>query len=695
MADFILELLSEEIPSRMQKQAADYMRNFLELALKNVGLSYGNSDVYYSSRRLTLIVNKIDLKTKKIKNEKLGPRIDASITAIEGFLKSNNLSSIELCEIISDPKGDRYKLEEVILPKKTKDILPEIIRDLVDNFSWPKSMRWGNKRLRWVRPLRNVLAIIIDDNKIEKLKFDIEGLSATDSTFGHRFLKNKTIKIKSVSEYHRLLEDNFVIIDNKRRLQIILDQISKIEVENKINIIQDENLLNEVSGLVEWPVVLIGEFDKSFLDLPSEVLTTSMKSHQKYFSVTDNKNEKLTNKFVIVTNIPSSDNGRSIINGNQRVLSARLYDASYFWEKDLGIPLINHLEKLDKVTYHKKLGSVGDKIRRINNIGHLLSNSLNLNNESISNATSLMKNDLLTDMVSEFPELQGVMGRYYALNQGYDEDICNAIKEHYLPVTPADPTPRDPLSSCLSIADKLDSLICFWSIREKPTGSKDPYALRRAGNGLIRNIIENNISIDLDALIGKIMPNIAFCDTSDKGDIKNDLIVFLRDRMRNFIRDKNIDINLFNSVMNVQSNSNFSYVYSKLNILIDLKKEKKGQELIRSLKRVHNILEQSMIDKGQFKKEIEINENLLQKGEEKDLYKQAMKIKKSNISYDDINNLPIYLKLMTQISGPINSFFDNVIVNDENENIRVNRMNLLLLIASLNSNIFDIKLVDI
>ena len=461
MSDFILELLSEEIPSRMQKQASEYLLREFRQQTEGAGLEVGQIQSFYSTRRLTLIVTNMKSQTSEMAVEKLGPRIDSPDDAINGFLRSNNIKSIDDCDILDNKKGKRYRYIETVPAKTAITILPPIIEEIIRKFSWPKSMRWGNGNSRWVRPLRNIMAIIYDNKSVNKLKINIEGLLANDYTFGHRFLKNQKIYIKGVSDYFEALTNHLVIADQGQRRELILEQISKIEKKFDISVIKDEKLLEEVSGLVEWPIALCAEFDEKFLNLPDEVLQTSMRSHQKYFSVAEKKTKNLTNKFILISNIQTSDEGNSVILGNQRVLSARLYDAKYFWDRDIDQPLIDNLRLLNSVTYHQKLGSLGAKVKRIELIALELDQTLGLNLENIPTATKLIKNDLLSEMVGEFPDLQGIMGSYYAERQGYDEDICDAIKNHYMPVTPRDETPKKSLSFCLSVADKIDTLVGF------------------------------------------------------------------------------------------------------------------------------------------------------------------------------------------------------------------------------------------
>ncbi len=691
MSDFILELLSEEIPSRMQKQASEYLLREFRQQTEGAGLEVGQIQSFYSTRRLTLIVTNMKSQTAAMTVEKLGPRIDSPDNAINGFLRSNNIKSIDDCDILDDKKGKRYGYIETVPAKTAITILPPIIEEIIRKFSWPKSMRWGNGNSRWVRPLRNIMAIIYENNTVNKLKINVEGLLANDCTFGHRFLKNQKIYIKGVSDYFEALTNNLVIADQGQRRELILEQISKIEKKFDVSVIKDEKLLEEVSGLVEWPIALCAEFDEKFLNLPDEVLQTSMRSHQKYFSVAEKKTKNLTNKFILISNIQTSDEGNSVILGNQRVLSARLYDAKYFWDRDLDQPLIDNLRLLDSVTYHQRLGSLGSKVERIELIALELDQTLGLNLENIPIAAKLIKNDLLSEMVGEFPDLQGIMGSYYAERQGYDEDVCDAIKNHYMPVTPRDETPKKALSFCLSVADKIDTLVGFWSIGETPTGSKDPYALRRAGNGLIRNIIENKLDFDFAHFIEKILQKSDLLKKQQHGSVREGLVNFMNERFRSYILDNKYDVRICDAISRDDDFVNYYMTLSRIQLLSQFIKTDNGLSLLKALKRINNILDPSLsnntfgeIDKKIFTSDVENN-----------LYTGIEKLRKKRSKSNDITEIKKYLSDVSILTDPINDFFENIIVNDEDKNIRTNRFFLLNSVIDLTSNIFDISKIEL
>ena len=691
MSDFILELLSEEIPSRMQKQASEYLHREFKQQTEDAGLEFGQIQSFYSMRRLTLIVTNMKSQTAEMTVEKLGPRVDSPDNAINGFLRSNNIKSIDDCDILDDKKGKRYRYIEIVPAKTAITILPQIIEEIIRKFSWPKSMRWGNGNSRWVRPLRNIMAIIYEDNSVNKLKINIEGLLANDFTFGHRFLKNQKIHIKGVSDYFEALTNHLVIADQGQRRELILEQISKIEKKFDISVVKDEKLLEEVSGLVEWPIALYAEFDKKFLNLPDEVLQTSMRSHQKYFSVIEKKTKNLTNKFILISNIQIPDEGNSVILGNQRVLSARLYDAKYFWDRDIDKPLIDNLRLLNSVTYHQKLGSLGLKVERIELIALELERTLGLNLENIPIAAKLIKNDLLSEMVGEFPDLQGIMGSYYAELQGYDEDVCDAIKNHYMPVTPRDETPKKALSFCLSVADKIDTLVSFWSIGETPTGSKDPYALRRAGNGLIRNIIENELDFDFANFIEKILQNSDLLKKQEHKSVRDELINFMNERFRSYILDNKYNVRICDAIFHDDDCVNYYMTLSRIQLFSQFIKTDNGLSLLKALKRINNILDPSL-SKNTFG---QIDKKIFTSDVENNLYTGVEKLRKKKSKSNDIKEIRKYLNDVSILAEPINDFFENIIVNDEDKNIRANRFFLLNSVIDLTSNIFDISKIEL
>ena len=694
MPDLLIELLSEEIPARMQAPAADNLLKLVSNRIKENGLSFDNPHTYYSARRLVLILRNVDAFSIETLEEKLGPRTDAPETAIKGFLDSNNLSTIDQCEIKPGTKGSRYSFHRKIPKRDADKIISQIMPDIIQNFPWPKSMKWGNGDLRWVRPLKNILGILIFENRTTTLDFKIDNMKATNVTFGHRFMANNSIEIHSIDQYHKSLRSSYVDIDIVERKNKINIQASLIMADRNLMIHEDVTLLNEVSGLVEWPVVLFGSFDVKFLMLPEEVLITSMRNHQKYFSVFDKKTNEMTNNFLVVSNIDSQDLGKSIINGNQRVLSARLYDALYFWEEDLSTKLENRVQGLQDVIFHEKLGTLYNRVIRIKSISILIAGFVGANVELVSRAAYLSKADLQTGMVSEFPELQGTIGRYYAIEQGEDSVVADAIREHYLPVGSGDLLPSSPVSISIALAEKVDMLVSFWAINEKPTGSKDPFALRRSANGIIRIIIESQIEVPIRQIINKSQDILSDEIDINCNDICADLIDFLLDRLRTYMREYDIGKEVIDAAINAQEVDDLYLLSEKIKLLNNFIKSIEGIDFVKAIKRVHNILQAQERKKDYSVLDGTINESLFEFNEEKELYNVLTKLSHIDISVYKKGDKKIYEDLLLAFSKPINNFFDSVIVNVDKKEIKDNRLKLLAGIRSFTQKIADFSVID-
>lgn len=694
MPDLLIELLSEEIPARMQAPAADNLLRLVSINVKENGLKFENAYTYYSARRLVLILYNLDAYSKDVVEEKLGPRIDAPERAIKGFLDANNLSTVDQCNIKSDVKGDRYSFLRKIPKRDAEKIVSQIMCDTIKSFPWPKSMKWGNGNLRWVRPLKNILGILISKNNTTILDFEIDNIKATNITYGHRFMANESIKIHNIDQYHKALREHYVDIDIVERKRKINEQASLIMKDRNIMIHEDEPLLNEVAGLVEWPIVLLGKFDDKFLMLPEEVLITSMRNHQKYFSVFDKKTNKMTNNFLVVSNIESQDLGKSIINGNQRVLSARLYDALYFWENDLKTKLEDRVAGLKNVIFHEKLGTLYSRVNRIKYIATQIAKFVGANIELVSRAAYLSKADLQTGMVSEFPELQGTIGRYYAIEQGEDSSVADAIKEHYLPVGSGDLLPSSPVSISLSLAEKIDMLVSFWIINEKPTGSKDPFALRRSANGIIRIIIESQIEVPIRQIIKKSQDILSNEIDSDCKDVSADLINFLLDRLRTYMREYDIGKEVIDATIHGQKIDDFYLLSEKIKSLNNFIKSIDGIAFIKAIRRVHNILQLHEKKKDCLKIAGIVNESLFEFKEEKELYKVLTELSHIDISVYKKRDKKIYEDSLLALSEPINNFFDAVIVNVDKKDIKENRLSLLAGVRIFTQKIADFSIID-
>src|ERR1700744_445856 len=546
MPDLLLELFSEEIPARMQAKAADDLRRMVTDKLVAEGLVYEGAKAFATPRRLALTVHGIPARQADLKEERKGPRVGGPEPAIAGFLKATGLSSIEEAQIQRDPKkGDFYVALIEKEGRATVDVLAEMLPVIIRTFPWPKSMRWGVRSaksgsLSWVRPLHAITATFgLETEEPDIVKFAIDGIETGQTTFGHRFMAPQPISVRRFEDYEAKLLEAKVVLDPERRKDTIVTDAKTLAQAQNLELVEDQVLLDEVSGLVEWPVVLMGSFDQEFLSIPGEVIRATIRNNQKCFVVRDPKTEKLANKFVLTANIEASDSGKAIVAGNQRVIRARLSDAKFFYETDLKTRLEDRLPKFEQIVFHEKLGTQAERIRRIERLAAEIAPLVGADVEKAKRAAHLAKADLLTEVVGEFPELQGLMGKYYALAQGEDASVAAASEEHYKPQGPNDRVPTDPVSVAVALADKIDTLVGFWGNDEKPTGSKDPFALRRAALGVIRLIVENTLRLPLlktaQSGIRGLPQNLA---QSDSQKLSADLLSFFADRLKVQLRDQ-------------------------------------------------------------------------------------------------------------------------------------------------------------
>src|SRR6202795_5198864 len=504
MPELLLELFSEEIPARMQAKAADDLRRMVTDKLVAEGLVYEGAKAFATPRRLTLTVHGIPARQSDLKEERRGPRVGGPEAAIAGFLKATGLSSLDQAKIQRDPKKGDFYIALIEKPgRATLDVLADMLPVIVRTFPWPKSMRWGERSakhgaLSWVRPLHSIIATFgLETEEPDVVKFEVAGIEAGQTTYGHRFMAPAAISVRRFEDYEAKLLDSKVVLDPQRRRDTILAEAKTLAQAQNYELVEDQALLDEVAGLVEWPVVLMGSVDREFLTMPGEVIRATIRNNQKCFVVSDPKTRKLTSKFILTANIEASDGGKAIIAGNERVIRARLSDAKFFYETDLRTKLEDRLPKFENIVFHEKLGTQAERIARIERLAVALAPVVGADVAKVKRAALLCKTDLLTDVVGEFPELQGLMGKYYALAQGEDASVAAASEEHYKPQGPNDRVPTDPVSVAVALADKIDTLAGFWFFVERPTGSKDPYALRRAALGMIRILITNNISLRL------------------------------------------------------------------------------------------------------------------------------------------------------------------------------------------------------
>jgi len=524
MPDFLLELLSEEIPARMQARAADDLRRLVTDALVERGLIYEGAKAFVTPRRLALVVAGLPGRQPDRSEERKGPRVGAPEKALEGFLKAAGLASIDEAVVQSDPKGDFYVARTVKPGRATAEVIAEIMPAIIAGFPWPKSMRWGSGTLRWVRPLHSIVATFgSTQEEPEIVRFEIGGIVSGDLTRGHRVHAPGEIRVRRFDDYVDALQKAHVVLDAERRRDVIRADARTLAQAQNLELVEDEALVEEVAGLVEWPVVLMGAFEEDFLEVPEEVIRATIRANQKCF-VLRRADGRLANRFILVANLEAADGGAAIVHGNERVVRARLSDARFFWETDKKTRLQDRLEKLKSITFHEKLGTQHERVERIERLARELAPLVGADPDKAGQAARLAKADLVTEMVGEFPELQGLMGRYYAEAEGLDPEVAAALEEHYRPQGPSDRVPAAPVSIAVALADKIDTLVGFWAIDEKPTGSKDPYALRRAALGVVRIVLENELRLRLLSVL--------------RAEVALDLLAFFADRLKVQLREQ-------------------------------------------------------------------------------------------------------------------------------------------------------------
>ena len=680
MPELLLELFSEEIPARMQQRAGDDLARAVNKALMDAGFMPEDVKSFAGPRRLVCIVGGLPARQPDRREEKKGPRVGAPEKAVEGFLKSAGLSSLDQCETRSDKKGEFYVAVIEQAGRDTAAFIAEALPDIIRGFSWPKSMRWADGDLRWVRPLHRILCVFND----EPVPFEIEGVTAGDETEGHRFMAPGIIQARTFEDYSSKLRAAHVILDSNERKEMIAADAATLCNAQGLELVDDPALLNEVAGLAEWPFALMGSFDEKFLKLPDEVLTASMRGHQKYFSVRDPKTGRLANKFVCVANITAPDGGAAMRTGYERVLTARLSDGWYLYNQDLKTPLADRIADLDKVTFFEGLGSVGDKARRVAALAKEIAPAVGADPAAAERAAMLAKADLVSQMVYEFPELQGVMGRYYAIEQGEPEAIADAIRDHYKPAGQDDEVPTAPVSVAVALADKIDSLVGFWAVDKKPTGSSDPFALRRAALGVIQIVLTLETLLSLAKLIRRSDSNYASMESgmqgSSAGEFGDDLLSFFHDRLKVYLRDKGyrhdrIDAVLTDADGNLQDD--LVLIVRKLEALETFLSTIDGRDLVAAHKRAGNIVRaEEKKEKRQFKAE-ELNEGRLIEPSESSLFEQIKDAEvrfRLNIREEDFNSAMSALSILRH---PIDGFFSDVTVNVDDQALRINRLALL------------------
>ena len=682
MPDLFIELFSEEIPSNLQKNARNnLLQNFKDFFEQEKIIHKSEGKVFSTPNRLIILFDRIDTEIHRKSEYIRGPNINAPEKALDGFIKSNKIEKKNIFEKQTE-KGKFYFFKKPAKKIQTIDLLNKNIPDLLRKIYWKKSMKWGDFDLYWGRPLKSILAIFGNI----KLNFKFHHLHSSNSTFLDKEFEEKTKVFSSYKLYESYFKKSGIIIDHNKRKKFIEKKLSKISKNKSLEIKINDKLLDEVTNIVESPKILNCKFDQKFLKIPKEILIITMQHHQKYFPTFDKKNN-LTNNFLVVAN--TKDLKGFIKLGNERVVEARLNDAQFFWQKNKSKSLVKQVSELKKINYFKGLGTYFDKIQRMRKLSSLISDELLISKEKIEIASSICKVDLLSDLVGEFPELQGVMGGYFATAQGFDKDICLAISEHYLPTSLENRIPKKSYSIALSLTDKLDTLVGFFGIELKPSSSKDPYALRRSAIGLIRLLLENGKEFKIRDLIN--YSTLLYHEQKFEFDtkaIQKDLIEFLNDRLKNYMKEKGIRQDIIEAAISSYNIDQILKIYNKAVVLNKFISKEIGKDIISSYKRASNILSNELKDKS-----IELNNStepdLFKNKYEKNLYTKINEIRKyfTNVNKDE--NYENSLKILASTKKEIFEFFDNVIVNDENEFIKKNRLELLQMLCKAFDNYID------
>ena len=691
MPDLLLELFSEEIPARMQAKAAEDLKSLVTNGLVDAGLSYASAASFATPRRLCLVVDGLSANSPTTTEERKGPRVDAPEAAIEGFLRGAGVSRDAL-ETREDKKGEIYVARITHQGRDAADIIAELVPSVIRNFPWPKSMRWGAGSLRWVRPLHSILCLLTDEAGARVVPFEVDDIVAGDKTRGHRFMAPDAFAVSSFEDYEAKLKRAHVILRADERADAIWHEASQMAFAAGLELVEDRGLLAEVAGLVEWPVVLMGEIGADFLNLPPEVLQTSMKEHQKFFSVKNPKTGRIE-RFVTVANRITADEGATILAGNQKVLSARLSDAKFFWENDLRVAksdITQWTQSLENVTFQAKLGSQAARIKRIAELAAELAPIVGADADQARQAAKIAKADLSSEMVYEFPELQGLMGRYYAAEAGYAPEIAAVAQEHYQPLGPSDDVPNAPLSVAVALADKIDTLTGFWAIDEKPTGSKDPYALRRAALGVIRLILDNGVRLNLS--VPFVSRGAGFgSDAPEAG--ATDLLSFFHDRLKVHLRDEGIRHDVIDACLSMAGNDDLALVVARARAVQAVLSTDDGENLIQGYRRANNILTQAEAKDGveyRFGADMKFAET----DEERALFAALAAARDAANPALASEDFATAMAALAALRGPIDAFFEKVQVNADSEIVRRNRLNLLHEIVETCGKVADLSRIE-
>ena len=704
MSELLLELFSEEIPARMQERAAEDLRSLVCARLKEAGCEHGEARSEATPRRLVVHVDGLPLQQPDVSEERKGPRVDAPEKAIEGFLGSVGLT-IDQCEVREDKKGSFYVAVIEKTGGATADVIADIVPDVIARFPWPKSMRWGEGSLRWVRPLHSILCLF--DGEVVPL--EAGGIQSGNLTYGHRFHAPDPIEVTGFKHYCEQLKYARVMLEGETRRKAIASQAEKLAKAAGLELVEDEALLRENAGLAEWPVVLMGSFDEAFLNVPPEVLITSMKSHQKCFSLSDPQTGQLANRFILVSNLHAEDKGEAIVAGNERVIAARLSDARFFWDQDRKSTLESRLPELEQITFHARLGTQAERVARLEEISGEIAGLIGADVASARQAARLCKCDLVTEMVCEFPELQGLMGRYYALEENLPGDVADALAQHYQPQGPSDAAPEDTVAQAVALADKIDTLVGFWAIDEKPTGSKDPYALRRAALGVIRIVLEKGLRFRLSPVIQFALARLGptLDRLNESGDRKamvrsvhdsllrgeNYLLAFFADRLKVHLRDQGARHDLIDAVFALGGQDDLVLIVKRVEALGAFLNTDDGATLLAGVKRARNILRiEEKKDGARY--DGAPDPELFSQAEEKALADAIEKVTAQAAGAAGAEDFERAMTEMATLRGPVDAFFDNVTVNAEAPDVRINRLKLLAKIRSATQTVADFGRIE-
>jgi glycyl-tRNA synthetase beta chain len=703
MPDLLLELFSEEIPARMQARAADDLRKAVTDRLIEAGLVYDGAKAFVTPRRLALAVQGVPVRQPDRREEKKGPRVGAPEQAVAGFLKAAGLKSLAEAKVQPDKKGDFYVAVIEKPGRPALDVISEILPAVIKSFPWPKSMRWGVQSknpgaLTWVRPLHSILATFgpeIEDPDI--VPFTVDGIAAGNVTRGHRFLAPESFTVRRLADYTAKLDKAKVVLDPERRRSIIHTEAKQLAFAQGLELVEDEGLLAETAGLVEWPVVLMGAFDEAFLRIPEEVIRATIRNNQKCFVLRDAAHAKLVNKFVLVANLEAEDDGKAIVAGNERVIRARLSDARFFYQTDLKTKLEDRLPSFNDIIFHEKLGTQAERIERIERLAAELAPLVGADAKKAKRAARLCKADLRTEMVGEFPELQGTMGKYYAQEQGEDEAVAYAIEDHYRPKGPDDLVPSDPVSVAVALADKLDTLVGFWAVDEKPTGSKDPFALRRAALGIIRLALENEIRLSLIETTKAAAAGLIKASTRDavvnRKQLPVDLLAFFADRLKVQLREQGARHDLVDAVFALEGQDDLLLIVRRVEALAQFLDSEDGKNLLAGYKRATNIIRiEEKKDNRHYAGTPQAK--LYRQPEEKALASAIEMAETEARRAVKKEDFVAAMRAMAKLRPHVDAFFDKVTVNVEEKPLRENRLKLLNQIREATRSVADFSKIE-